>query len=217
MDSPVMVFLGRVADLIILNLIATVFCIPVVTAGASLTALYYVTLKMVKDEESYLFRSFWKSFKENFRQATVIWLLILLFAAIIGLDIYMMRVATQIAFPKVLKIMIGVVVVMFLMTLVYVFPVLARFENTVSHTIKNAFLMSIISLPKTLLILILHAVMILPLLFPRYLPAVMMFGLSGPAFLSSYLLRSTFRKFEPQEETEGGVAPEDDSMEQTEE
>ena len=60
MDSPIMRFLSRVCDLIILNLLIIVCCIPVFTAGASITALFSVTLKMVKGEESYIVRGFFQ-------------------------------------------------------------------------------------------------------------------------------------------------------------
>ena len=70
MDNKFFVFMGRVADLLLLNFLCILCCIPVVTAGASITALYYVTLKMARDEESYIARSFFRSFKQNFKQAT---------------------------------------------------------------------------------------------------------------------------------------------------
>lgn len=57
-DSPIMHFLGRVADLMILNLVTLICCLPVVTIGASLTAMHYVLLKMVRNRESYIVRSF---------------------------------------------------------------------------------------------------------------------------------------------------------------
>ena len=81
MDGPVMSFLNRLADLIWLNILTMLCCIPVVTAGASLTAMYYMTIKMVRREEGYIARGFWKSFRQNFRQATLIWLLVLLLLA----------------------------------------------------------------------------------------------------------------------------------------
>ena len=85
LDSPVMVALTKMADLIIVNLLAFFCCLPIITVGASMTALHYVVLKIVRDEECYIVKSFFKSFKENFRQATVIWLievlLIIIFAA----------------------------------------------------------------------------------------------------------------------------------------
>ena len=80
--------LNKMADLMILDLIALVCCIPIITIGASMTALHYMALKIVRNEEVYIVRGFWKSFKMNFRQATVIWLIQILVMLIMGLDDY---------------------------------------------------------------------------------------------------------------------------------
>ena len=72
MDNKFFQAMGRIADLLILNLVFLVCCIPVVTIGPALTALHYVTLKMARNEESYIIRSFFKSFKQNFRQGLII-------------------------------------------------------------------------------------------------------------------------------------------------
>ena len=76
-DNPVWRFIGKFWDVLILNVLWLVCSIPIVTIGASTTAMYYVTLKLARDEDGYTIRSFFKSFKENFRQATVIWLIFL--------------------------------------------------------------------------------------------------------------------------------------------
>ena len=75
MDNKFFTVMGRVADLIMLNVVFLICCLPIVTIGASLTALHYVTLKMARNEESYIIRSFFKSFKQNFKQSTLIWIL----------------------------------------------------------------------------------------------------------------------------------------------
>lgn len=75
LDSPVMQALNKVADLIWLNILTMVCCIPIITVGAALTAQHYVVLKMVRNREGYITRSFFKSFKANFKQATCIWLI----------------------------------------------------------------------------------------------------------------------------------------------
>lgn len=67
LDSPFMQFLSKMTDLLLLNLVAGICCVPIVTIGASLTALNYVTLKMVRNEDCYIFKSYFKSFKENFK------------------------------------------------------------------------------------------------------------------------------------------------------
>ena len=83
--------MGRVADLLLLNFLCILCCIPIVTAGASITALYYVTLKMARDEESYIVRSFFRSFKQNFKQATIINIIMLLTAAVLFIDLRIAR------------------------------------------------------------------------------------------------------------------------------
>ena len=87
MDNKFFTVMGRVADLIMLNVVFLICCLPIVTIGASLTALHYVTLKMARNEESYIIRSFFKSFKQNFKQATVINLIMLAVAAILYMDL----------------------------------------------------------------------------------------------------------------------------------
>ena len=72
-DNPVMQFLTKVANCVYLNILWFIFSIPIFTIGASTTALYYVSLKMVKDQESGIFSAFFSSFKENFKQSTIMW------------------------------------------------------------------------------------------------------------------------------------------------
>ena len=86
-ESPLMEGLSRVFDLMILNLIVLVCCLPVFTAGAALTAMHYVLIKMVRDEDGYLIRSYLRSFKENFVQATGMWLIFLVFMAAFVVDL----------------------------------------------------------------------------------------------------------------------------------
>ena len=86
MDNKFFTFMNKVADLCILNIICLVCCIPIVTAGASITAMYYVTLKMVRNEEAYIVRSFFKSFKDNFKQATIINLIMIAVGAVLYLE-----------------------------------------------------------------------------------------------------------------------------------
>ena len=87
-DNPVWRFIGKFWDVLILNVLWLVCSIPIVTIGASTTAMYYVTLKLARDEDGYTIRSFFKSFKENFRQATVIWLIFLAVVFLLGFDLY---------------------------------------------------------------------------------------------------------------------------------
>ena len=77
-DSPFWSFMSRVADLVILNLLWLLFCIPVFTIGASTAAMYRVTLNMVRGEGGGVVRSFWASFKLNFKQGVLLFLILLI-------------------------------------------------------------------------------------------------------------------------------------------
>ena len=107
-DGPVMRFLGKVADMMILNLLVLICSIPIITMGASLTAMHYVALKVVREEESYITKDFFRSFKMNFKQATKLWLVVLVVGALIGYDIFIMT-STAVNIPAVIKVIILVV------------------------------------------------------------------------------------------------------------
>ena len=79
-------FMGKLWDALVLNILWVVCCIPLVTVGAATTAVYYVALKLARDEEGYVISSFFKSFKENFRQATALWLVLAAGAAALAVD-----------------------------------------------------------------------------------------------------------------------------------
>ena len=137
LESPLMRVLNRVADLMILNLLMIVCCIPIITTGAAVTAMHYVLLKMVRGEEGYLIRGFFKSFKANFKQATLIWLIMLVVIAVyIGDTVILLF--SGIAFPKPLIIVVTAVGIIISLIGMYIFPLLARFDNSIRNTIKNA-------------------------------------------------------------------------------
>lgn len=213
MDSPVMRFLSKVADLLILNIITALCCIPIITIGASMTALHYVLLKMVRNEEGYIVRSFFKSFKENFKQATIIWAIILAFILVFVGDLFIMNYAA-IAFPTVLKMILLALAFFVFIVCIYVFPVLSRFDNSIRNTWKNALFMSVLSLPKTILMVIIYAVPIVLIFFvPMAIPFVLMFGIAAPAYFCAMLYSGTFKRFEPEEEQElDGLETDNESM-----
>ncbi len=198
LDSPLMQGLGKAADLMLLNILAMFCCIPIFTAGASMTALHYMSLKIVRGEECYIIRGFFKSFKQNFKQATIIWLLILLALLILVGDFYIMQ-NSEIEFHIVLKVIIGIVGLIIIFTATYVFAVLAKFDNTIKRTIKNALIMSLLQFPKTILMIIMALVPIaIAAFFPQILPIAFLFGMSGPTFVAALLYNKFFQKLEDQ-------------------
>lgn len=230
LDSPLMRILNKVADLMILNVATLLFCVPglfsgyvalqiymsegvinlpailmfvvlSIPIGSALTGMHFVLLKMVRGDEAYIIKDFWKSFKLNFKQASVIWLIFEVagFLLIADYKIYM----GSDTFPKIMLIMIGVVAIVIFIIYIYVFPVLSRFSNTIANTIKNSFLMSVLGLPRTLgMILITGASFALPVLgatlIYRIFPIYILFGLSLPGFLCALLYSPLFKRFEPE-------------------
>ncbi len=202
LDSPVMNFLGRVADLVWLNILYIICCIPIITIGASTSALYYVTMKMVANEEGYITRSFFKSFKDNFKQATLIWLLVLLAGAIFFVDFRILNMMEG-TLGKVVYVIICAVSILFLFMTIYIFPLLAKFENTIKNSIKNAFLISIRHFPYTILLILGGiAPFIIVYFITALLPILFLGVFSLIAFYTSYIYRKIFSYYIPQEETD---------------
>lgn len=200
MDNPVWVAMGKFADLILLNCLFVICCLPVFTIGASWTALYYVTIRMARKEEGYITRDFFHSFKENFKQATIIWFLFLAVFLVFALDYYIYSMFPNVI-PKVIIVVIMAVAMVAFVTMMYVFPLLSRFRNTIKNTIKNAFLISLLHIPHTVLLIILLLLPIVALVFLfRFAPFVIMVGISVPAYWASFIWKSIFAKLEKPEE-----------------
>ncbi len=205
-EGPVFTFLSRLADLFWLNLLYILCCIPVITAGAATTALYYVTLKMAKDEEGYITRSYFKSFKDNFIQATIIWAAFLAVLIVMFLDFRianggsMAEVFNSSTVSNVVITAVGVMVILIMMTLTYVFPLLARFDNTVFNTVKNAFLISIRHLPYTVLMIVITAIPVVLIWFSPAMLLLVLIMFSATAYINSKFLNKIFILYMPKEE-----------------
>ncbi len=198
LDSPVMRALGRVGDLMIMNMLMILCCIPIITAGAAFTGMHYVFLKMVRGEEGYLIRGFFKSFKQNFRQATLIWLIMLLIILIYAVDIIIFG-HSGIAFPRALVVAFFAMGILMLLVAMYVFPLLARFDNTIRNTLRNAIIVSFANLPKTLLMAFLYAIPLIVGYFSVYMYLfIFLFGISAPAYGAACLYSKIFKKYEPE-------------------
>ena len=204
MDNVVVRALTKICDMMCLNVIWLICCIPIVTIGASTAALYSVMLKMVKNEEGYIFKSFFKAFKENFRQSTVIWLLFVLAGVIWWIDFNFAGALSGQAglVLRVLFVLIGFVLVS---VFIYAIPLTARYVNTVSATLKNALILTLGRLPYTVLMFAVTAGALIgsawnttTLMFA--LPMWFFFGGSLVAWINSCILRRVFVIFEGSEE-----------------
>lgn len=198
LDSPLIAFLNKLADIMWLNILTMLCCIPVVTAGAALTSLHYMSLKIIRNEECYITRGFFKSFKENFKQSTLIWLLFMVVIGVLVSDFYIVY-KTDMEMPQVFNIGLMSIAILVGFTFLYVFPVLAKFENTIMGTLRNAFVMSVLQFPKTILMIVLYALPLVVLMISfKVFPFVFLFGISLPAVGAAWLYNGFFKKLEAQ-------------------
>ena len=205
-DNPVWRFIGKFFDIMILNVLWFVCSIPIVTIGASTTAVYYVTLKIVRDEEGATIKSFFKSFRDNFKQSTIIWLLLLVAGAVIGFDMYffLMLQTESSTYRTVMLAVFGGFGIIYLCIGLYVFPLQSRFYNPVKRTLFNAFFMSIRHFLQTLGMLVIDIGIPALALFvaPILQPILFLFGFPLIAFINSYVFTGVFAKYIPKEEEE---------------
>lgn len=199
-EGPLMIFLGKMADLIWLNILMIICCIPIITAGASITAMYTITIKMVNKEEGYITKGFLKAFKENFKQATIIWLIIIVIAALFYGD-YRIIFYAGMEFPKAIIIFLIAILVIAYSTYLYIFPLLARYENTTKNVFKNSFLLSVSNFPKTLLIILIQLIPWVALYLSQAVaPIILLIGNSLVAYISSMVFVTIFKKLEKKDE-----------------
>lgn len=206
MDNAFYRAVGKMVDLIWLNLLTIICCIPIVTAGASLTAMYYVTLRMVKNEESSITKNFFKAFKENLRSATGIWLVIMAILCFYAYDIYILNQGIMDGYGSLLTAtLIGISVILIFVYLMscYIFPLLARYDNTVKQTLKNAVLLLFGYFPRSVCMGIIYLFPIaLTLLSDYFIFFWLLLGLTFPCYICSQLLIRIFEKTEGTAEEE---------------
>ena len=208
--SPFQVFLNKMTDLLILNLITLLLCLPVITAGAALTAMHYVLLKMVRGEEGYIIKSFFRAFKREFGQATVMWIVFMALAALMSSALVMVLQGGG-SYPLWLPSSILVVAVIELICMIYAFAMQSRFDNSVIHTIINAVTLTFAELPASLEMAVITLVPLIAFIFASVmLPLLVLFGLSVPGYACAMIYDPIFRKVEKQIwEQENSDDPED--------
>lgn len=199
-DNVVTQALSKICDMVCLNLLWLLCSIPLVTIGASTTAMYTVMLKMVKNEEGYIFRGFFKAFKENFRQSTIIWLILVLLSIVWWVDFRFasMLSGTMGVLFKGIFLILGFVL---LAVTIYVFPLTARYVNSIQATVKNALILTIAKLPYTLVMVVILIAAVLASLWNvrnliLSLPLWAIFGVSLVVWMNSHILRRVFVIFE---------------------
>lgn len=192
-DSKLMRALTRLLELFILSLMWFFLSLPVITAGASTTALYYAINKSLYHNNGYSWIVFWNAFKANFKQSTIAWLLVLIFYTLSIFDFFILHAfLANGANPNLDYIVLVVMLLLVTAWGCYVFPCIARFQNTTKLIMRNAFIIAFCNLPRTLALCVLFAIaLIMVLSFPPLLAVV-------PAVYTCcarWILERVFRKY----------------------
>ena len=198
-DSPVMRGLGKIADLMVLNILYLISCIPLFTIGAANAALYDVCARLSRDD-AMIWRHYWKAFRGNFKKATIIWLVLAAVAAVLyGCGIIYW--SYDIPGKDLSVAMLAVAACIWLLAYSWVFPLQARFENTVKRTLLNGLLCSWSYFPRSILMAVANAVplavfLFLPGYFLNYIYIFLIFWFSCSAYLITLLLKKTMARLE---------------------
>lgn len=204
-DSPLYRFMFKALDVLKLNFMWLLFSLPIITIGASTVAAMSVALKMTDDEEGYIGRSFVKAFKENWKQGTLLWIITVIAVYAIYLDFQLFEAVegNPIVFLIVGMVSIAIVIV----ALIYSYPLLARYENTLFNTIQNSIDISRKYFGRTLALVIVVA---FETLIFRFNMTMLFFGIIfGPGFIIFTIAAFSKRVFQEIEKEPGSVIEKD--------
>lgn len=196
-DSPFMSFMTRAVEYMMVSLLCLVFCIPVVTIGAAVTAQYYVGMKLIRGEDVPFFRGYIKSFKENFKQSTIIWLIELAIGAFLAEDWYLIVTVGGENFNMALKILLGVVTLYLILAGIAVFALIARFQMTTREAIKGALVYTYVNIPRMILVLVLTVFpTVASIKYINWLMAIWPIGSATCLYIISFNFAKSFKKLE---------------------
>lgn len=200
-ENPFIQFLVRVGDLMILNALFILCSLPVVTLGASLTAMHRVTQNMLFEQEEPLLKAFFRAFRQNFRQSTLAWLVELVVIVSLVCDVLLVMAYFDGGLAKAMYILVAVLAILVVGVFSYLMPLIARYENGMRQQVNNAVVLAIIKLPKTVLLTLLNLLPVILLLisvpvFVQTLIFWVIIGFAFVSFLTSSILKPVFQQLE---------------------
>lgn len=216
MDNGFFRFMGKIFDMLVLNLLTIIMCLPIVTIGPSITAAYYVAMKEVRDEEGYLIKDFFKSFKQNFLQGFILEIILIVAAVIAYVDVRVMynwtNESTNILINLLFYAIVGFVLV-FIIASVYVFPILAKFDNPTKKVLINSVMMSVKHLPNSIFMVVVYIIAGV-LVYVNFISLLFVFG--AAIFINAIVCRRIFDNYitvdsDGRTVSVGEVKPEQDS------
>lgn len=198
-DNPVMKFIVKIGYIWYLNILWLVTSLPLITIGASTTALIYSSMKLLKDD-GYPTQNFFKSFKKNFRQSTAIWLIYLAVGALLALDLVAWNKQGQNV--KFAQGLVFAILILYMLSFTYVFAIQSKFVNPVISTIRFSFILPFKHFKETILMVVVEAVVIylnVTTIFAVNF-VTLNFGVGLIAYLFAVYYRKVFENYIPRQE-----------------
>ena len=183
-------------DLLLLNFLIIFTSIPIVTIGASITAMHYVLLKKSRGEDIKVIYGYWFSFVQNLKNSTLLWLLYMIFFAFLGIDGMLLK-EKAVSLPLAFNALLVFVAIVVLFNQAWCFVLLARYDNTVKDNLKNSLFISIFNYKQTILMIVIQ---ILPIVFVclsyKFLIWVLLLGFTVPGVMQVKVYGPILEKME---------------------
>ena len=194
-------FFSRIADLMLLNGLFILCCLPIVTVGASLSALYSVCLKLVRQEDSYIIKDFFHAFRQNLKHGIILHLILCVVATIVITDlVFIWSIMGASSLYKGVFFVMLLLSLFFFITSLYIYPLLAQFTNTTKGYIRNAAILSIKHFRHTVMFFLLFllpfaAALLIPGALSWEILLFLLFGFSGMVYINSIFFSGIFRQY----------------------
>ena len=196
MENPLWQGLSVVGDMMLLNLLTLLCCVPVFTMGAAFTAMNDVVMRIIRQEDSGILRNYARAVRQNLKTGSLVGILLLLAAGLLYFD-YLCALAYAVPF----RYGVAAITVLLLALAMYVFALLARYENGLGATVRNAVLLAVGYFPQTLgMVCFFVAFWLLGIRYYRIgAPILFLFGFSLPCYVCALLLRKAFDRMEEEQ------------------
>lgn len=199
LDSPILNFLSRMYDIAYLNLLCVLGCIPIITIGTSVAALYYCMLKISREKDCSLTKMFFHSYLQNMKQGITLTMIAVITGLFLYVDIQACKMMNGIL-SNVARIVLVILLMAWGMIISYAFPLLAQFDNAIKNTVKNAFIISLNNFSKTIIIVCLNSIpfvlfFLLPHVFLMSVPIWLLFGIAAIAYINARFFVKIFDKY----------------------
>ncbi|MCI8658811.1 MAG: DUF624 domain-containing protein [Lachnospiraceae bacterium] len=189
-------FMEKLMNLCVAGLLWFLFSLPLITVGAATTALFGYTLKLARNEEGYLWKGFWKGFKENFVTSTLLWLGVVGAGVFLGVDLFacqFLPMGGAVRWGA--RTLLASLIFVYFLTIIYLFPLVAAFRISLKKAVRDALLMGVGNLYVSVTVLVIYGIFGVVTWF---FPVLFMVWFALAAYFSSHLLYSVFMRYLPE-------------------